>query len=251
MRYGYEFSGWYTGRNGTGTKAESYGKVKENVTFYAYWVRETMDYDVVIRWDDFSDNDGIRPDEVTVALVRNGIETGDTYTLTADDVSDADPDAWWHTFKNVAVSDDISAHYVYSVAVKSSVTDEYEYVGDFTSNAYAGYIHMKHSLVLMDIPIYLTWEDDSDNDGYRPPSVRVTLMADGQPAGEAEFIYSEGRYQPSEVSLSGDLDTWTYRFEGFQKYRQKDGERGNKIKYEYPCRRNRKRRSRGIRDFIQ
>ncbi len=231
IRYGYEFAGWYTGTNGTGTRAESYGNVRENVTFYAYWVRETMDYDVVIQWDDFSDNDGMRPDEVTVALVRNGIETGDFYTFTAADVAVADPDAWWHTFKNVAVSDDISAHYVYSVAVKSSVTDEYEYTGDFTSNAYAGYIHMKHSLVLTDIPVYLTWDDSGDNDGYRPACVRVTLTADGEPADEAEFIYREGRYQPSKVSLTGDQNTWTYRFEGFQKYRQEDGKRGSEISY--------------------
>ena len=26
-----------------------------------------MDYDVVIQWEDFSDNDGLRPKEVTVA----------------------------------------------------------------------------------------------------------------------------------------------------------------------------------------
>ena len=63
VRSGYKFAGWYTGTGGTGTRAENYGTVKENVTFYAYWVHETMDYDVVIQWEDFSDNDGLRPKE--------------------------------------------------------------------------------------------------------------------------------------------------------------------------------------------
>lgn len=231
VRYGYEFAGWYTGRNGTGTRAESYGTVREDVTFFAYWVHQTMDYDVVVRWDDFSDNDGLRPEEITVALLRNGIETGEQYTLTEKDVSQMDGDVWWHTFERLAVSDDISAHYVYSVAVKSSVSEEYEYTGDFTSNAYAGYIHMKHALVLTDLPVYLAWDDDSDNDGCRPASVRVVLTADGVPAGEADFIYREGRYQAAEVSAAGDGDTWSYVFRGFQKFRTVDGERGREIDY--------------------
>ena len=118
VRHGYEFAGWYTGPRGTGVRAENYGTVRENVTFYAYWVHETMDYDVVIQWEDFSDNDGVRPESVTIALLRNGIETGQTYTLTEDDVSELDKNVWWHTFRDLAVSDDISSEYVYSAAVK-------------------------------------------------------------------------------------------------------------------------------------
>ena len=227
VRHGYEFAGWYTGPQGTGTRAEDYGTVREDVTFYAFWVHETMDYDVVVRWEDFSDNDGSRPESVTVALIRNGIETGQTYTLTEDDVSELDRDAWWHTFEDLAVSDDISSEYVYSVAIKSSLPDEYHYDGDFTSNAYAGYLLMTRSLTLTDLPVYLRWEDESDRDGYRPPSVKVILTADGEPAGSADFIYREGRYQPSEATVSGDEDTWQYVFENFQKFRR-DGDTGGK-----------------------
>ena len=50
-------------------------------------------------------------------------ETGETYTLTAEDTSKLDKNAWWHTFENLAVSYDISSKYVYSVAVKSSISD--------------------------------------------------------------------------------------------------------------------------------
>lgn len=231
VRSGYKFAGWYTGTGGTGTRAENYGTVKENVTFYAYWVHETMDYDVVIQWEDFSDNDGLRPKEVTVALLRNGIETGETYTLTAEDTSKLDKNAWWHTFENLAVSDDISSKYVYSVAVKSSISDEYRYNGDFTSNAYAGYILMSHSLILTDLPVYLRWEDGSDNDGYRPPAVKVVLTADGEPAASADFIYREGKYQPSEVTVAGDEDTWKYVFQKFQKFRTDGDSRGCEIQY--------------------
>ena len=97
---------------------------------------------------------------------------------------------------------------MYSVAVKSSISDEYRYNGDFTSNAYAGYILMSHSLTLTDLPVYLRGEDGSDNAGYRPPAVKVVLTADGEPAASADFIYREGKYQPSEVTVSGDEDTW-------------------------------------------
>ena len=231
VRSGYKFAGWYTGTGGTGTRAENYGTEKENVTFYAYWVHETMDYDVVIQWEDFSDNDGLRPKEVTVALLRNGIETGETYTLTAEDTSKLDKNAWWHTFENLAVSDDISSKYVYSVAVKSSISDEYRYNGDFTSNAYAGYILMSHSLILTDLPVYLRWEDGSGNHGYRPPAVKVVLTADGEPAASADFIYREGKYQPSEVTVAGHEDTWKYVFQKFQKFRTDGDSRGREIQY--------------------
>lgn len=42
IRTGYEFGGWYTEPNGGGTRAEAYGTVKGNETFYANWVQESI-----------------------------------------------------------------------------------------------------------------------------------------------------------------------------------------------------------------
>ncbi len=230
-RSGYEFAGWYTGRDGSGIRAENYGTVKENVTFYACWSHGTTDYDVEIRWDDFSDNDGMRPENITVVLLRNGVETGEVCTLTEADASAEDSNIWEYTFEDLPLSDDVSSRYVYSAAVKGSISDEYEYDADFSSAAYAGYIHMTHSLVLTDLPVYIAWNDDRDNDGYRPSSVRVKLTADGETAAEADFFYREGRYQPAEVSLAGEGETWQYLFRGFQKYRQNGTQKGQEIQY--------------------
>lgn len=222
VREGYTFAGWYTQQGGRGTRAEGYGKVRGDVTFYAYWTQNVMSYTVDVEWDDESDNDAVRPESVTVELLQNGISTGLTHTFTAADKSDAKGDKWSHTFTNLAKTDVVSNAYVYSVAVTSSVSSEYTYAADFTSNAYAGYILMTHELITTDIDVYLAWADESNNDGYRPSTVNLRLLANGQPIDDAETY----------LAIAGSGDTWTYTFDAVQKYyTTAAGVKGQEIKY--------------------
>lgn len=202
IRNGYSFGGWWTQTGGRGTNAASYGTIKGNETFYAYWVTEVMSYAVTLEWDDESDNDAVRPESVTVELLRNGLSTGQTATLSGTG------DIWTSTFTSLPVADAVSNNYVYSVAITSSVSSEYTYASDFATSAYAGYIRLTHTLITRDVHAYIVWNDGSDNDGYRPATVDVQLYANGAAIADAE----------ASVTLPGSGDTWTYTFSDMQKY---------------------------------
>lgn len=220
IRTGYEFGGWYTEPNGGGTRAEAYGTVKGNETFYANWVQESIDYTVTIEWDDDSDNDAVRPESITVELTRNDLPTGMTYTFTEAD-ADGSGNKWSHTFTNLPKTDSISQEYTYSVAITSSVSDEYSY-GIENKSATLGYILMTHTLITRDVNTYIVWDDAKDQDGQRPAAVQVQLCANGKPVEDAE----------ASTTLAGDGDTWSYTFEDFQKYyTTDDGEKGQEIVY--------------------
>lgn len=220
VRDGYSFGGWYTRPNGAGTRAESYGTVREDVTFYAKWTNETLDYKVKLEWDDQSNNDNVRPESITVSLVANGIPTGLSYTLDATD-ADCSGNVWSYTFEGLDVTDAVSNPITYSVAITSTVSDQYSY-GIENKSAELGYILMTHSLITTDINSYVVWEDDGNNDGYRPSTVNLQLYANGKKVEDAE-----GR-----LSISGSGNTWTYTFADFQKYYTDDaGNKGREIRY--------------------
>lgn len=220
VRDGYSFGGWYTKPSGAGTRAESYGKVREDVTFYAKWTNETLDYTVKLEWDDQSNNDNVRPESITVSLVANGIPTGLSYVLDATD-ADRSGNIWSYTFEGLDVTDAVSNPITYSVAITSTVSDQYSY-GIENKSAELGYILMTHSLITTDINSYVVWEDDGNNDGYRPSTVNLQLFANGKKVEDAE-----GR-----LSISGSGNTWTYTFADFQKYYTDDaGNKGREIRY--------------------
>ena len=222
VRNGYTFVGWFTepGRGESGVRAEDYGLVREDVTFYANWAEEVMDYTVTLEWDDLSDNDAVRPESITVALLRNDLPTGRTYTLTAKE-ADASGNKWSYTFKSLPLTDVTSREYTYSVAIVSTVSSEYNY-GIENKSATLGYILMTHTLIVRDVDTYVVWDDDSNNDGIRPATVNVQLYANGKKVEDGE----------TKVALSGSGDTWFYRFHDVQKYyTTEDGQKGQEIEY--------------------
>lgn len=219
-REGYSFGGWYTKPGGAGTRAESYGTVREDVTFYAKWTNNTQDYTVRLEWDDQSNNDNVRPESITVSLVANGIPTGLSYVLDSSD-ADRSGNIWSYTFEGLDVTDAVSNPITYSVAITSTVSDQYSY-GIENKSAEQGYILMTHSLITTDINSYVVWEDDGNNDGYRPSTVNLQLYANGKKVEDAE-----GR-----LSISGSGNTWTYTFADFQKfYTDEAGNKGREIRY--------------------
>lgn len=220
VRDGYSFGGWYTQPNGAGTRAESYGTVREDVTFYAKWANETLDYTVKLEWDDQSNNDNVRPEAITVSLVANGIPTGLSYVLDATD-GDASGNIWSYTFEGLDVTDAVSNPITYSVAITSTVSDQYSY-GIENKSAELGYILMTHSLITRDVDTYVVWDDNNDQDGVRPATVSVRLFANGEAVDDEE----------AKVALSGGGNTWFYQFRDVQKYyTDAQGRKGQQISY--------------------
>ena len=108
-------------------------------------------------WVDNDDQDGIRPNHVTVVLVANGEETDLTLTLN-------DGNNWTGSFTEL---DKFANGEVITYTVKEITVEGYNTVitGDQTS----GYtITNSHTPAVVEVSGSKTWDDNNNQDGFRP-----------------------------------------------------------------------------------
>ena len=147
-------------------------------------------------WDDNSDADGIRPASVQFQLYANGTPLGAPVTVTKDD-------SWMHTWTNLneKESGTVITYTVKEVDVPSG------YTSAITGDATSGFtITNTHTPETVDISGTKTWDDANDQDGKRPQTITVNLLANGQKVAEKQVTEADG---------------WTYSFTGMPK--NKDG----------------------------
>ena len=157
------------------------------------------DLHVKKEWDDFDDNDRIRPEEVTVTLMQNGVDTGRTLTLKASE-------NWEGVFEHIVYYDESAAKYSYTVKEDS--------VPDYTSTSQIEddqiTIINSHKLYETDVPFKKIWRSD-EPEGWEeniPSSLGVRLYGDGEFTGRV-------------LNLRGTGTEWEGEFIGVQKF--KDG----------------------------
>lgn len=128
-------------------------------------------------WDDNNDQDGLRPDSVTVRLLKDG-EEFDSYTLT-------EAENWTHTWTGLVSYRDHGTVIRYSLEedpvdlYTTQITQPAATDGDNVSWTDALIIN-SHSPIKTEIPVRKVWDDDNDRDGIRPALVTVKLLADGE-----------------------------------------------------------------------
>lgn len=173
-----------------------------NVTFENNY--ETINVSGTKTWDDADDQDGKRPESITVRLLANGEEV-DSQTVTADD-------NWSYSFTELAKYSN-GKEIVYTVT--EDAVENY-------STTYDGYdITNSYTPEKTSITVVKTWDDTDDQDGIRPDSITVVLIKDGETTDqtitlnadnnwEASFtdldVYSNGvaiEYSVEEVSVDG------------------------------------------------
>ena len=152
-------------------------------------------------WEDDNNNDGLRPESVNVNLYA------DNEVIKTIDVTKSSD--WKYSFNDL---------YVYRVGHENEESEKIVYrVAETQSyNGYSssvdGYnITNKHEIEKTEVSGTKTWEDNNNQDGKRPESIKVNLLADGK---VVDF---------KEVSAK---DKWTYKFENLNVYKN-----GQKIKY--------------------
>ena len=149
-------------------------------------------------WADSNNQDGIRPASVQVQLYADGEKSGDAITLN-------DANSWTYTWTGL---DEKKSGSKIAYTVKE-VTEIAGYTSSVTGNAEAGYtITNSHTPETVDISGTKTWDDGNNQDGKRPESITVNLLADGTKID-------------STVVKAGADGSWTYSFAGLAKY--KDG----------------------------
>jgi hypothetical protein len=111
-------------------------------------------------WDDADDNDGLRPESITVVLYADDDEY-DTVVLSGD---------WTYTFTNLPEYNK-GSKVVYTIK-EAEVPIGYVAVVDGTT------IINKHEIITKNITVTKVWNDNNNNDGVRPVSVTVELIDD-------------------------------------------------------------------------
>ena len=150
------------------------------------------------KWSDASNQDGVRPSSVSVQLYANGKVSGDPVTLDA-------ANSWKHTWSDL---DKNAAGKAIVYTVKEVSIPE-GYTSEIAGDAASGYtITNKHTPGVTAVCGVKTWDDNDDQDGVRPKSITVDLLADGE------------KIQSKTVTAA---DGWRYSFEDLPQF--KDGKK--------------------------
>ena len=163
---------------------------------------------VIKAWEDKDNQDGKRPESITVKLFANGQPTNKTLTLTKEN-------GWKGSFDNLDE---------YKDGKKIDYSIEEEDVG----NGYAGFITQPSETEFkiintrqtekVNVAGEKTWEDKDNQDGKRPTKIKVKLLK--QVENETPVVVET---KEVEADATGK---WTYSFENLDKY-----EKGKLIKY--------------------
>ena len=145
-------------------------------------------------WKDNNNQDGIRPSSITVNLLANGQQVASKKVSASDN--------WQYSFDNLAA---------YANGQKITYTVTENAVAGYTS-AVDGYnVTNNHTPATVKVSGTKTWNDNNNQDGIRPSSITVNLLANGR--------------QVASKTVSAS-DNWQYSFDNLAAYAN-----GQKITY--------------------
>ena len=148
----------------------------------------TVDVRGTKSWSDAENQDGLRPEQVTIKLLANGTETGQTTTATA-------ANGWTYEFTGLDAKDAQGQAITYSVAEEA--------VAGYTSTLNGYNLTNSHTPETVSIQGTKTWEDGDNQDGLRPEQITVKLLADGVETGQ--------------TTTATAANNWTYEFSNLPK----------------------------------
>ncbi|UJD01942.1 Cna B-type domain-containing protein [Streptococcus oralis] len=153
-------------------------------------------------WNDSDNQDGKRPESITVKLLADGQDTGKTLELNKDN-------NWSGSFTDLDVNKAGKA-IVYSV-VEVTVTG---YNSEVTGDPVSGFtITNNYTPETVNVKATKNWDDANNQDGKRPTKITINLLADGQ------------KVDSKEIQAAPD-GTWSVEFTKLAKYKN-----GKEIKY--------------------
>lgn len=152
-------------------------------------------------WDDSDNQDGIRPEKITVIL--NKTVTGNTTKVAENIVEEDETGNWTFTFENLPK---------YENGKEISYTLEEVDVNGYTSEIKDYKITNTHAPETVTFNIVKEWYDYENNDGIRPNSITVRIKADDEEVAKA---------------ILSEENNWNAIFENLPKYKN-----GIEINYE-------------------
>lgn len=135
-------------------------------------------------WDDADNQDGKRPDSITVRLYGNGTEVAHK-EVTAND-------GWAWTFEDLP-------KYANGSEIKYTITEDA--VPGYTPSYNGCNITNSYTPGKVSISVTKSWKDENDQDGIRPDSVTVKLLADGEDIGKTLILNKKNGWSDTFTGL--------------------------------------------------
>ena len=165
-----------------------------------------IDYQVTKTWNDNNNQDGKRPDYITVHLMKTvgGVTTEvEKYDIKVAEADPANGNVWKHTFTNLPKYE-AGQEIVYSVKEDAVAGYETSIKGQEITNT-----HEPETIVISGKKV---WEDANNQDGKRTATVKVQILKGKEIVDEIETSEEKG---------------WAFESKPLPKY-----ENGQEIKYE-------------------
>ena len=184
---------------------------EDNYNVTNSYVPETVSIKVIKNWNDYENNDRIRPDSITVKLLTDSVIT---YEITI-----SESDNWTYEFTNLpkyknqgtlinySIIEDEVIGYETNIGKITEVAND----NNFKNTNYLVEITNTHEKEQLDIEGNKTWIDNDNEANMRPENIIIDLYAD-------DVIIDT-------VSVSEE-DKWKYFFRNLDKYKD-----GIEIKY--------------------
>ena len=147
---------------------------------------ETINISGAKTWEDGNDQDGLRPESITIRLMADGEEKAQK-TVT-------EKEGWEWTFDGLPR---------YENGVEITYTLAEDPVPGYNPEIDGFDVTNRHTPETISLSGKKTWEDANDQDGLRPESITVRLMADGEEKAEKTVTEEDG---------------WKWTFNGLPRY---------------------------------
>lgn len=161
--------------------AQGSGKV---VVMYNEQKPETVSVEGTKTWDDADNQDGKRPKEITINLLKNGEKVASKTVTEAD--------GWKWTFDNLNKYEN-NAEITYTV--------EEETVEGYTATVNDYNITNTQTPGKTSVQVTKKWDDADDKEGKRPASVTITLYADGEKTDKTLVLDKESNWTGNFTEL--------------------------------------------------
>ncbi len=200
---------------------------------------ETTELTVRKVWRDNNDQDGVRPEMITVEVLADGEELEYPYLIELDGTADdlGEDEAWTAVFTGLTKyrEGQKGEEIVYTAVEKAmdglSWKDEPEagwYDGDtlvyttLVGEVKDGSVTItnSHDNELTEVPFYKFWDDSDNQDGKRPDHLKIQL---NKKAEDGSLIVITDRFYVLTEADESEANTWSYTFTDLPAY--EDGEK--------------------------
>ena len=162
-------------------------------------VKDTAEVPVNVFWNDTSNTDGKRPQNITVQLIADGRPTNNTLTLDAGNAGESE-NVWAGKFENMPVYGGDGEEIYYSLKVYDETTS----TGGYSVMTAGTTLYLSYKPVKSSMYVSFQFSDGNNTDGRRPTGLYLQLKANGVPVDDSEYKHT--------VSFDTNVDGYFQNF---------------------------------------